>query len=69
MLRELGSNRTDEELYGNNAAFTCPKCGRVFIVSALLNEVGGPRGERKYPGCRLSVARLRDKVATIEWQE
>ena len=69
MQRELDPNRKDEELYGNNAAFTCPKCGRVFIVSALLNETGGPRGERKCPGCRLSVARLRDKIATIDWQE
>jgi len=34
MQRELDPNRKDEELYGNNAAFTCPKCGRVFIVSA-----------------------------------
>jgi predicted RNA-binding Zn-ribbon protein involved in translation (DUF1610 family) len=34
MQRELDPNRKDKELYGNNAAFTCPKCGRVFIVSA-----------------------------------
>jgi predicted RNA-binding Zn-ribbon protein involved in translation (DUF1610 family) len=33
----LGHN---EDWYGNNAAFTCPNCGNVFIVSAFC---GGRR--------------------------
>ncbi len=32
----------DEDLYGNNAAFTCPLCGKVFIVSQYLNHNGRP---------------------------
>jgi transcription elongation factor Elf1 len=35
---------------GNNAAFTCPKCGKVFIVSAHMNK-----GGRDCPSCSESV--------------
>jgi len=44
----------DEDVLGNNAAFTCPKCGKVFLVAAFPPEkkdigrpcprCGGPRG-------------------------
>jgi len=30
----------DEDWAGNNAAFTCPKCSKVFIVSQLLHKNG-----------------------------
>lgn len=71
MRRELDPTRKDEERYGNNAAFTCPICGRVFLVSGLLREPGGEPGERRCPGpgCGKSVARIQGTVATIEWQE
>jgi len=36
----------DEDWVGNNAAFTCPGCGKVFIVSAVLHRNG-----RECPGC------------------
>jgi len=26
--------------YGNNVAFTCPRCGKVFVVSSFLNKNG-----------------------------
>ncbi len=46
----------DADWYGNNAAFTCPVCGKVFIVSAVLNEKGKKKGERECPGCGETVA-------------
>ena len=66
---------------GNNAAFKCPVCGNVFIVSNFRNA-DLPRqpkkGERECPRCKMSVARVtvgRQKAhekgaegeATIEW--
>jgi Zn finger protein HypA/HybF involved in hydrogenase expression len=36
----------DEDWEGNNVAFTCPKCGKVFIVSGMLHKQG-----RACPGC------------------
>jgi hypothetical protein len=38
---DRNSIRLDEGWEGNNAAFTCPLCKKVFIVSALLH--GGRR--------------------------
>lgn len=35
----LGQN---EDWVGNNAAFTCPACGKVFIVSGMLHREGRP---------------------------
>lgn len=29
-----------EDWEGNNAAFTCPLCGKVFIVSKLIHPKG-----------------------------
>lgn len=36
----------DEDWVGNNAAFTCPECGTVFLVSQMLHRNG-----RDCPGC------------------
>jgi uncharacterized protein (DUF983 family) len=33
-------------LYGNNAAFRCPKCNKVFLVSGVVNRRG-----RECPVC------------------
>jgi hypothetical protein len=40
-----------EDWVGNNAAFTCPVCADVFLVSGRLHP-----GGRKCPGCEKSVA-------------
>jgi len=37
----------DEDWEGNNAAFTCPHCGEVFIVSGTRVH----NGERSCPEC------------------
>jgi len=36
----------DEDWEGNDAAFTCPKCGKVFLVSGQLHAQ-----VRKCPAC------------------
>jgi len=49
--------------WGNNIAFNCPVCGKVFIVSAFLNG-----GKGKCPNCRKSKGTVtKDKKASIEW--
>ena len=30
----------NEDWFGNNAAFTCPECAKVFIVSAMMHKKG-----------------------------
>ena len=58
----------DEDWEGNNAAFLCPHCGRVFIVSALIHN-----GERDCPDCGQSTDRCDKKgkgsggKASLEW--
>jgi Zn finger protein HypA/HybF involved in hydrogenase expression len=42
-----------EDWEGNNAAFTCPACSKVFIVSDLMHG-----GERDCPECRKSTGRV-----------
>ena len=41
-----GDPARDADLHGNNAAFTCPECAQVFIVSWFLDRQGRP-----CPGC------------------
>jgi predicted Zn finger-like uncharacterized protein len=59
----------DEDWEGNNAAFHCPHCGKVFIVSG--SRVSG--GERKCPNCGKSTGRCDIKgrksggTASLEW--
>lgn len=54
--------------YGNNAAFTCPVCSKVFIVSPFITE------RRHCPGCGNSTAHCTGtaekdgKQAWIEWK-
>ena len=40
----------ENDFVGNNAAFTCPYCSNVFIVSGLIH-----RGKRKCPNCEKST--------------
>lgn len=66
--RHLGM---DEDWEGNNAAFRCPICRKVFIV----NSTEMHHGERKCPKCGKSVARItggrkqKGKKASIEWPD
>jgi transcription elongation factor Elf1 len=58
----------DEDRVGNNAAFTCPRCGKVFIVSGLIHREEG----RWCPWCRQSrghapAANEDAEGAYIEW--
>jgi predicted RNA-binding Zn-ribbon protein involved in translation (DUF1610 family) len=63
-----------EDWEGNNAAFTCPGCGKVFIVSDTRMHVGpnGETGYRECPNCKKSVGRVKGGrksggTASIEW--
>ena len=56
-----------EDWEGNNAAFACPSCAKVFIVSERIHN-----GERKCPECGQSTARIEGGrksggTASIEW--
>ncbi len=58
----------DEDWEGNNAAFTCPGCGKVFLVSKRLHKEGRP-----CPSCGKSVGtvtsgKLGGGKAYIEWK-
>jgi Zn finger protein HypA/HybF involved in hydrogenase expression len=58
---------TDEDWEGNNVAFTCPKCDKVFIVSEHIHK-----GERECPTCGqsrglVSGGRKSGGSAYIEW--
>lgn len=65
----------DEDWEGNNAAFRCPVCQKVFIVSGQLHkDDNGKKGYRKCPnpGCGKSIARITGGrksggSASIEW--
>ena len=73
-IRQLDPDRTkhslDEDWEGNNAAFRCPHCGKVFIVSGSRVHTG----ERKCPECEKSTGRISKKLgrksggtASLEW--
>ena len=56
-----------EDWEGNNAAFMCPMCGKIFIVSQIIHHE-----KRKCPNCNKSTAyctggRLTGGKAYIEW--
>ena len=65
----------DEDWEGNNAAFRCPTCNKVFIVSDTRMHVG-PNGEKGYRDCprcgksngRIKGGRKSGGTATIEWE-
>ena len=59
----------DEDWQGNNASFTCPVCGKVFIVSGIIH-----RGERDCPQCGRSKGKVKGGkksggTASIEWED
>jgi Zn finger protein HypA/HybF involved in hydrogenase expression len=61
--------RNNCDWVGNNAAFTCPVCQRVFVVSAMLHRNG-----RLCPGCEKSMGhvtggRNTGGEAFVEWKD
>jgi transcription elongation factor Elf1 len=67
MERKLDPEQKNEDVYGNNAAVACPLCGKVYIVSGLVNKKNG----RRCPSCGRSTAQFKDKggqkIATVSW--
>ena len=53
-----------EDWKGNNIAFNCPVCGKVYIVSGLLDQKG-----RECPNCGKSRGFVdkQGEVASVEW--
>jgi hypothetical protein len=67
--RDLDSKQllNEEDWQGNNAAFTCPHCGKVFIVSQMIHH-----GQRQCPECSKSKGYVNGGkesggAASIEW--
>ena len=60
----------DEDWDGNNAAFRCPCCNKVFIVSGF-RTYDGIKGVRKCPNpnCKKSTGRIdiKGREASLEW--
>ena len=59
----------DQDWAGNNAAFTCPACGKVFIVSGIRHKAG-----RSCPECGRSKGYVKGGKesggsARIEWDQ
>lgn len=52
------------DVHGNNAAITCPVCGKVFIVSAIID-----RGKRACPRCEKSIGKITEKAPHQAWVE
>ncbi len=53
--------KQDEDWEGSNAAFKCPLCQKVFIVSDTRMLIGpqGKKGYRKCPSCGKSTGRVK----------
>ena len=51
--RSIDPTRDDEDWEGNNAAVTCPECGKVFVVSGLIHG-----GQRACPKCGKSTIKI-----------
>ena len=71
MRKDLDPQKPDKpnDWEGNNAAFTCPLCHKVFIVSGIIH-----RGGRDCPECQGSHGRVvggkrKGGSAYIEWSD
>lgn len=53
-----------EDVWGNNAAVSCPCCGKVYVVSQFLNK-----GTRHCPKCHKSSLHYAKGQITLEWEE
>ncbi len=62
-----------EDWEGNNIAFNCPICQKVFIVSNQIHMGSkGEKGYRRCPACKKSIGRVNGGkksggIASIEW--
>lgn len=58
----IDQRRPFEDVYGNNLAFACPVCGKIYIVSGL-------RGSRSCPTCGQSTGFIDEHGHNprIEW--
>jgi hypothetical protein len=68
--RAIDLTAKGEDWFGNNIAVTCPCCSKVYLVSAVLSETGGKKGERQCPDCKRStgVVHMGDKKeAYVMW--
>jgi predicted RNA-binding Zn-ribbon protein involved in translation (DUF1610 family) len=74
--RHLNPNglAANEDWEGNNAAFTCPLCSKVFIVTdnPVVAASHDAKGVRRCPQCgksigRVSGGKLSGGTASIEW--
>lgn len=69
--RESLAGDANADWHGNNAAFSCPMCSKVFVVSGFLAEGANGRG---CPGCGKSIGfvsgsfREEGSQARIEWE-
>ena len=74
-VRNLDPNslRQEEDWEGNNAAFICPLCQKVFIVSTWIHvSPAGEKGYRKCPKCGKSIGHVKGGrksggTAGLEW--
>jgi endogenous inhibitor of DNA gyrase (YacG/DUF329 family) len=62
-------NQDTSDWEGNNAAFTCPRCGKIFIVCGGIHN-----GKRSCPKCGESTGIVTDGrktggAASITWEE
>ena len=49
-----------EDWYGDNAAVSCTSCGKVFIVSAVLNRKG-----RACPSCGKCLVKVSKQQVSV----
>jgi NAD-dependent SIR2 family protein deacetylase len=68
------SRSLDYDFHGNNAAFRCPLCHKVFIVSGLFNDRKNGyirKGVRKCPKCGESKGHcdIQGYKAWLEWHD
>lgn len=59
----------DEDWEGNNAAFKCPRCGKVFIVSGQLHPKGRPCPECGQSKGYVKGGRKKGGKASIKWND
>jgi predicted RNA-binding Zn-ribbon protein involved in translation (DUF1610 family) len=65
-----GDKSTDKAcIWGNNAAFACPVCRKVFIISAFFSKPYTSRTSAKIdcPSCGESIAEI-NKVADKKYK-